>query len=69
MNFIVGSLLFHADEVMAFWLYVSLVEDCEIRDIFLPGLPGLFKHTKIIEDIIEDNIPEIATHFVSSFKP
>lgn len=45
MNFIVGSLIFHANEVMAFWLFVSLIEDCELRDIYMPGLPGLFKHS------------------------
>ena len=45
MNFIVGTLLYHCDEVMAFWLFVSLIEDCELRDIYLPGLPGLYKHS------------------------
>ncbi len=45
MNFIVGSLLFHTNEVMAFWLFVSLIEDCEMRDIYVHGLPGLFKHS------------------------
>lgn len=45
MNFIVGSLLFHTSEVMAFWLFVSLLEDCELRDIYLPKLPGLYKHS------------------------
>ena len=52
MNFVVASLLYHAEEPVAFWLYVSLIEDCEIRDIYLPGLPGLYKHTQIIEILI-----------------
>jgi hypothetical protein len=45
MNFIVASLLYHSNEVMAFWLFASLIEDCELRDIYMPGLPGLFKHS------------------------
>ena len=45
MNFVVGALIYHCSEVMAFWLFVSLIEDCEARDIYLPGLPGLYKHS------------------------
>lgn len=45
MNFIVASLLYHSNEVMAFWLFASLIEDCELRDIYMTGLPGLFKHS------------------------
>lgn len=45
MNFIVGSLLYHSSEVMAFWLFVTLIEECEMRDIYLKGLPGLYKHS------------------------
>jgi len=63
MNFVVASLLYHAEEPVAFWLYVSLIEDCEIRDIYLPGLPGLYKHTQIIEILIQENLPEIFYHF------
>ena len=28
MNFIVGQLLLHCSETMAFWLFVALIEDC-----------------------------------------
>ena len=45
MNFIVGSLLFHCSEEVAFWLFVSLIEDYEMRDIYQPKLPGLYKHS------------------------
>jgi len=37
MNFIAGSLLFHAEEYIAFWVLVSLFEELEMRDIFLPS--------------------------------
>ncbi|TNV85440.1 hypothetical protein FGO68_gene2511 [Halteria grandinella] len=63
MNFIVGALLYHANEVMAFWLFVSLIEDCEMRDIYMNGLPGLFKHSHIISSLISTNMFELAEHF------
>jgi hypothetical protein len=53
MNFIVGALLYHANEVMSFWLFVSLIEDCELRDVYMTGLPGLFKHSHIISNLVD----------------
>ena len=38
MNFIVGALLYHCSEEIAFWLFVALVEDHEMRDIYMPGI-------------------------------
>ncbi len=64
MNFIAGSLLFHASEEIAFWLFVSLVEDYELRDIYLPGIPGLFKHCQIIDILIMTHNRKVFTHFV-----
>lgn len=37
MNFIVGALLYHSSEAIAFWLFVSLVEDHEMKEIFMPS--------------------------------
>jgi hypothetical protein len=53
MNFVVAALLLHCSEVIAFWLFVSLIEDYEMRDIYLPKLPGLFKHSQMIDILIE----------------
>ena len=65
MNFIVGALLFHANEVMAFWLFVSLIEDCEMRDIYMHGLPGLFKHSNLINLLVMTHLPTRSEHFVT----
>ena len=65
MNFIVGSLLYHSSEVMAFWLFVTLIEECEMRDIYLKGLPGLYKHAQIIEMLIMENLKDLFSHFVN----
>lgn len=67
MNFIVGSLLYHSSEVIAFWLFVSLVEDNEMQDIYSPGLPGLYKHTQIIDLLIKEKLREVHRHFVNIF--
>jgi Rab-GTPase-TBC domain len=64
MNFIVASLLYHANEVMAFWLFINLIESCEMRDIYTHGLPGLFKHSQIIDMLIQENLNDIFQHFV-----
>ena len=63
MNFIVGSLLIHCSETMAFWLFVTLIEDCDVRDVYQPKLPGLYKHSQIIERLISLHLPEIDEHF------
>lgn len=64
MNFVVGALLYHCSEEVAFWLFVALVEDLEIRDVYLPGLPGLYRHTRAIESLISLNFSAVANHLV-----
>ncbi len=41
MNYIVAFVLYHAEEYVTFWLICALFELLEIRDIYLPGFPGL----------------------------
>jgi len=38
---------------------VALIEDCEMRDIYEPELSGLFKHSLVIEVIIQANLPTL----------
>jgi len=63
MNFIVGALLYHASEEITFWLFVSLVEDYELRDLYLPGIPGLYKHTQIVDLLIFIHNRNVFSHF------
>lgn len=37
MNFIAACFLWHADECYAFWLFIHLMEELEMRDIFDEG--------------------------------
>lgn len=48
MNHIVDALMQHCSEETAFWLFVSLIEDYEMRDIYQVGIPGLYKHISVI---------------------
>ena len=41
MNFIVGFFLYHAEEYVSFWLFVSLIEEYEVNNLFGKGFPGL----------------------------
>ena len=64
MNFIVGALLFHCSEDIAFWLFVSLIERYGFKNIYSPGFPGLHNHIKILDKKIAINTPLIYDHFV-----
>eukprot|EP00826_Nyctotherus_ovalis_P026185 TRINITY_DN2044_c0_g7_i2.p1 TRINITY_DN2044_c0_g7~~TRINITY_DN2044_c0_g7_i2.p1 ORF type:complete len:346 (+),score=81.32 TRINITY_DN2044_c0_g7_i2:70-1107(+) len=64
MNFVVGALLYHCSEEIAFWLFVAMVEDFDIRDVYSPGLPGLYHHTRAIEKFISRNFSSVAAHLV-----
>jgi hypothetical protein len=64
MNFIVGSFLYHCNEDIAFWMFVTLIEEFEIRDIYEPNLPGLYKHCFVIDNLIGSHIPDLHRHFV-----
>ena len=38
MNFIVGFFLYHCEEYIAFWLFVALIEEYDLRPIFMKDL-------------------------------
>lgn len=46
-------------------MFVTLIESFELRDIYEPGLPGLYKHCFVIESLIENQINDLYLHFVS----
>lgn len=68
MNFIAGALLYHCSEDVAFWLLVALMEDHEMREIYLPNFPGLYKHTQIIDLLLFENSRRLYQHFVRSYE-
>ena len=46
-------------------MFVTLIEEFELRDIFEPYLPGLYKHCYVIKKLIKINIIQLHKHFVS----
>jgi len=34
-----------------------------MRDIYMPGLPGLYKHSELLENILELHQPKLLEHF------
>ena len=59
MNFIVGFFLYHCDEYIAFWLFVSLLEEYDLRKLFMDGFPGLTLHVHRVELILQKEYPHI----------
>ena len=57
MNFIVGFFLYHSEEHIAFWLFVSLIEEYDLRNVFIDNFPGLKLHVKNIEAILQNEYP------------
>jgi len=56
MNFLTATLIWHCSEEDAFWLLVMLMEDYDLRENFLPNLPGLATHCQIIDLLTQDNL-------------
>ena len=57
MNFIVGFLIYHCEEHIAFWIFVSLIEEYDLRHIFMENFPGLKIHVKRLEAILQNEYP------------
>jgi hypothetical protein len=57
MNFIVGFFLYHCEEHIAFWLFVSLIEEYELKNLFMENFPGLKLHIKRLELILKNEYP------------
>ena len=57
MNFIVGFFLYHCEEHIAFWLFVSLIEEYDLRHIYMENFPGLKLHVKRVEAILQNEYP------------
>lgn len=63
MSFLMGWLIMHCSSTLAFWLFVDLVEECRIREIYQVGLAGLYKHSHIIHKLVEQEMPDLYSHF------
>ena len=67
MNHIVDALMHHCSEDVSFWLFVSLIEDYEMRDIYQEGISGLFKHIHCLHALLEKHLPKLLEHLHKSY--
>lgn len=63
MNNIAGSLLFHTNEVIAFELVIRALNDYHLKEVHMTKLPGLHFHCDILQYILIEQLPELASHF------
>jgi hypothetical protein len=65
MNYIAGALLWHATESDTFWLVVGLFEKYDLLDNFLPKLPGLYRHCRILDNLLRKHCSMLYSHLRS----
>lgn len=63
MNTIAGTLLYHTDEIMAFGLLDMILNDYNLKSVYMSGFPGLYLHCRIIESIIAEEKPNLSKVF------
>ncbi|GAM28770.1 hypothetical protein SAMD00019534_119460 [Acytostelium subglobosum LB1] len=65
MSGIASILLMYMEEEQAFWALVALMESdkYQLRGLFLPSFPMLYRHYAIHETLIQKELPKLQTHF------
>ena len=63
MNFIVAFLLYHCEEYVAFWLFVSLMEEYDLRSAYMENFPGLKLHVNRVETILKNEYQDYWDNF------
>ena len=63
MNFIVAALIYHSNAEIAFLLFITLIEEYGLYEIYMELLPGLDKHCRAIERHIQRQLPQLYDHF------
>jgi hypothetical protein len=63
MNFIAASLIYHASPEIAFWLFVSLIFDYQLRENYKLGFPGVKQINEEIKLKLKNKCPKLAKLF------
>jgi hypothetical protein len=59
MNFVVGSLLYHSCEVVAFWLFEILLNYYQVLGVYADNLTDLYMHCEVINILVEHLYPAV----------
>jgi hypothetical protein len=62
MNLLAGVLIMHTEENIAFWLFVTLLEEYDMREIFDNSHASIKKHSKILNKLIGHYMPDLFEH-------
>lgn len=63
MNFIAASLIYHASPDIAFWLFISLIFDYNLRENYKIGFPGVTEINELIKTKLKHRWPKLAKLF------
>ena len=67
MSAIVALLLLYFGEEESFWILVKLLQDFQMREYYKPGMVGLTKSFKILEELVLKKSPSVYQKLVRSF--
>jgi len=59
MNFIVGTILYHSSEHIAFWLFLVILKYYGMNYVYEKGMPGLVMHAKLIDFLLQAKYSDI----------
>ena len=63
MNYITATLLeLTNNEEVSFWLFYVLIENFEMKKLYLPGVPDLHMRNFMLSQIIKDYMPKLFGH-------
>lgn len=66
MNFIAASLIYHSSPEIAFWLFVSLIFDYQLRDNYKAGFPGIKEINEDIRNVLKIKCPKLSKLFIET---
>jgi hypothetical protein len=66
MNFIAASLIYHSSPEIAFWLFVSLIFDYQLRDNYRIGFPGIKEINEDIKNLLRFKCPKLSKLFIET---
>ena len=65
MGYIVGCLLTYMDEVDAFYTMKAFLTRYEMRDLYLPKMPGLGKAFYVLLSLMKKFLPKVHTNLLN----
>ena len=65
MNFPAGAILYHCEESVAFWIFVGLLEQYNLKTVYDDGFSGMHEQIEKSQNLISHFLPLVAENFDS----